>query len=87
MNPSVRFYEDALASSETADEVIEKMLARYPGMEHTSALYLGTYLNFKNTHRLLFNPRLEAVAQWLPESFVRWVDAKMLESRQKAANL
>lgn len=82
----IEAYEDALENNETSDGVIEDMLQRYPDLEHTSALYLGTYINFKETHRLLFNPRLEKVAGVFPQSFVRWADRRMFETKQKAAN-
>lgn len=83
----IEAYEEVLASSTSSDEVIEKMKALYPGMEHTSALYLGTLLQFGETHKLLYNPRLELVFSYLPESVVRWIDAKLLEINKKAMNL
>lgn len=79
-------YEIALERYNTADEVIEHMLHLYPDMEHRSALYLGTYINFKDTHRLLFNPRLEAVAAVLPQRVVRWFDDLMFDAAKRAAN-
>lgn len=83
----IEAYENALYSSETSDEVIAKMLAKYPDLEHTSALYLGTYINFKETHKLLFNSRLETVASFLPKSLVRWADEKIFESTKEKSNL
>ncbi|TPN87016.1 MBL fold metallo-hydrolase [Aquimarina algicola] len=80
-------YENALESSKSSDEVIAKMLELYPEQEHTSALYIGTLINFGETHRLLFNPRLEKVMSFLPKSFVKWFDKNMFESKKKAANL
>jgi hypothetical protein len=62
------------------------MLGQFPDLEHTSALYLGTYLNFQETHRLFFNPRLESVASYLPQSFVRWADQAMFKAKQKQLN-
>ncbi|WP_372572279.1 MBL fold metallo-hydrolase [Ruegeria jejuensis] len=79
-------YEAALASSKTSDEVIEKMLKTYPEQEHTSALYMGTLINFGETHRLLFNPRIEKVASCLPKGFVKWADKKLFQSKKAAAN-
>lgn len=80
-------YEEALESGSGSDEVIQKMLDKYPDLEHTSALYLGTLMNFQETHRLLFNPRLEKVMSFLPESFVKWIDKRMWESRKESMNL
>lgn len=80
-------YEQALESSKTSDEVIKKMLANYPDLGHTSALYLGTYINFRETHRLLFNPRLEKFVSFLPKSFVKELDKKMFEDKRKMWNL
>ena len=79
-------YEAALASSNSSEEVIEKMLALYPGMEHTSALYLGTYMNFVETHKLLFNPRLESLFSLLPNSMARRLDAYLWEANKSAMN-
>ena len=80
-------YEAALAESSSADELIEKMTARYPDLQHQSALKLSAFIEFKETHRALFNPTLETVASYLPASFVAWVDEWMLERRRRAANL
>ena len=52
-------YETALANSASSDELIESMLKKYPKLEHKSALYLSARMHFGETHRLLFNPRLE----------------------------
>ncbi len=82
----IEAYEAALDSSETSDEVIVKMLNQYPQLEHTSALYLGTYLNFKETHRLFFNPRLESAVAYLPKSFVSWADQMMFNAKQEELN-
>ena len=82
----IESYQEAMKSSKTSDEVIEKMLGQYPDLEHTSALYLGTYLNFQETHRLFFNPRLEKVVSYLPEAWVKWADRKMFEAKQKELN-
>lgn len=79
-------YEAALASSQSSDQVIRKMLALYPEQEHTSALFIGTLINFGETHRLLFNPRIEKVASLLPRSLVKWADRKMFDAKKKAAN-
>lgn len=79
-------YEAALESSSTSDEVIEKMIAKYPEQEHTSALILGTRINFGEIHRLLFNPRVEKLASLLPQNLVKWVDRKLFENRKAAAN-
>ncbi len=79
-------YEAVLASSSSSDEVIEKMLTKYPEQEHTSALIIGTRLNFGEAHRLLFNPRIEAVASVLPKALVKWADGKILERRRASAN-
>ena len=80
-------YERSLESSSTSDEVIDKMLKLYPKQEHTSALYMGTLINFVETHRLLFNPRLEKVMSFLPKGFVNWFDKVMFEKKKKAANI
>ncbi|WOE74674.1 MBL fold metallo-hydrolase [Alterisphingorhabdus coralli] len=82
----IEAYEEALASSETSEQVINKMLQRYPGMEHTSALYMGTYINFQEIHKLMNNPRLELVASYLPSDFVRWADQQLFEASKDAAN-
>ena len=79
-------YEAALQSSTTSEEVIEKMLHLYPDAEHTSALYMGTLINFVETHRLLFNPRLEKIMSFLPKGLVNWFDKTTFESKKKAAN-
>ncbi len=89
LNYSLQYIEDyeaALESSSTSDEVIEKMITKYPEQEHTSALTLGTLVNFGETHRLLFNPRVEKVASFLPGAFVKWADRKLFESKKAAAN-
>ena len=80
-------YEEALAESHSADELIAKMIARYPGMQHQSALKLSAFIEFQETHRLLFSPTIETVASYLPSSFVSWVNAWMLERRRQAANI
>lgn len=82
----IEAYEAALDANDTSDAVIAEMLERYPGMEHTSALYMGTYINFRETHRLLFNPRLEAVASVLPKPWVRSFDERMFKSTQERSN-
>lgn len=79
-------YERALACHSSADEVIHEMLDRYPNQGHTSALYLGTFINFRETHRALFNPRLELLFSFLPSPMVKWFDRVAFESRQRAAN-
>ncbi len=83
----IESYENALESSTSSDEVVDKMLKRYPKLEHTSALYLGTRINFLETHRLLFNPRLEAVMSLLPGSLVTWIDEKLWDSKKESLNL
>ncbi|MEM1133438.1 MAG: MBL fold metallo-hydrolase [Pseudomonadota bacterium] len=82
----IEAYEEALASSNSSDEIIERMTERYPSMEHTSALYMGTYINTRETHRLMWNPRLELVASYLPEGLVNWVDQILYEAAVEAAN-
>lgn len=79
-------YERALAQYDSAEGVIDHMLRLYPGMEHRSALYLGTYIQYRDTHKLLFNPRLETVAGLLPDSVVRWFDDMTFDAAKKAAN-
>lgn len=83
----IEAYETALESSQTSDEVIAKMLERYPQLEHRSALYLGTFMNFQDTHRLLFNPRAEKVASFLPKPLVQWIDKKLYQSKRETWNL
>ncbi|WP_430413811.1 MBL fold metallo-hydrolase [Parasphingorhabdus sp.] len=82
----IEAYEKALESNKTSNQVIEQMLNQYPDVEHKSALYMGVYLNFQETHKLLFNPRLEAVARWLPDSWVRLADEQLFEASVEAAN-
>ena len=73
-------------NSESSDNLIATMLEMYPKLEHQSALYLSSYMQFTETHRLLFNPRLETVMSYLPSSFVKWVDKKLWESKKAAMN-
>ena len=80
-------YDKALAESASADELIAKMISFYPDLQHQSALKLSSFIEFKETHRALFNPTLEAVASFLPSWFVKSVDAWMLERRRRAANI
>lgn len=90
LNHSLKYledYEKALKDSKNSDELIEKMLKKYPKLEHKSALYLSARMHYGETHRLLFNPRLEKVMSYLPSSFVKWLDAKMWESKKEAMNL
>ena len=42
----IRSYDEVMATSETSEQVIERMIELYPDAQHQSALYLGTYLNF-----------------------------------------
>ncbi len=79
-------YEEVFENASSSDEVIDRMIAKYPGMQHVSALQIGTFILFRETHRLLFNARIEKVASFLPRGFVRWADNKMFESRHAAAN-
>ncbi|MEL6693482.1 MAG: MBL fold metallo-hydrolase [Pseudomonadota bacterium] len=79
-------YEEVLNDSETSDEVIDRMLERYPGMGHVSALKIGTFIQFGETHRLLFNARIEKVARFLPKALLRRADRKMFDSKKAAAN-
>lgn len=79
-------FEKAQAKAETADELIETMLHKYPNLKHTSALYMGAYINFNQTHRLLFNPRLEKVFSLLPSSFVNWFNQTIMEMKIEEAN-
>ena len=73
-------YEDVYADSETADELIDNMKALYPGMQHQSALYLGSFMNHQEMHRLMFNPTIESIANMLPTSFVKWVNGMAYRS-------
>ena len=82
----IQAYDKVIAQSSTSDEVIGKMLGLYPDLPHRSALYLGTYLNFKQMHRLTFNPTIEKIASWLPDALVEWLDHKIFENRKKAYN-
>ena len=89
LNYSLKYiedYEKVLDTSNTSDEVIKRMIKLYPMQEHTSALHIGTLINFVETHRLLFNPRLEKVASMLPKPFVKWADQKLFNAKKKAAN-
>lgn len=79
-------YEAVLANSTSSNEVIAKMLAKYPAQGHVSALQMGSFMNFKEAHRMLSNPRIEQAASWLPKVLVRWVDQRMFDSIQKSAN-
>ncbi|WP_372572324.1 MBL fold metallo-hydrolase [Ruegeria jejuensis] len=79
-------YEAALAASNSSDEVIAWMLKEYPDIGHVPALQLGTFMNFGETHRILFNPRIDKVASFLPKALVRRIDTKLFEARKKAAN-
>ncbi|WP_394747436.1 MBL fold metallo-hydrolase [Spongiimicrobium salis] len=80
-------YETALRNSSSSDELIASMLKKYPKLEHKSALFLSARMHFGETHRLLFNPRLEKVMSWLPDATVKWLDKKMWESKKESMNL
>lgn len=82
----IEAYEEALEKGVSSDEVIANMLNRYPDMEHTSALYISAFLEYKETHKLLFNPRLEKVASYLPDGLIRWADERLFEAASKSAN-
>jgi glyoxylase-like metal-dependent hydrolase (beta-lactamase superfamily II) len=79
-------YEGVLAKAKTSDEVISEMIRRHPKMGHESALYIGTFILFGETHRLLFNKRIEKVAGFLPKALLSWADRRMFESKKAAAN-
>ncbi|CAD0187190.1 hypothetical protein RUESEDTHA_04102 [Ruegeria sp. THAF57] len=79
-------YEDVLDSSATSDEVIARMQDLYPDLGHVSALHIGTFILFGETHRLLFNNRIEKIFGLLPAGLRRSLDHKMFASRKAAAN-
>ncbi len=76
-------YEKVLTSNKNSEEVIARMNELYLGMQHKSALLIGTYLNFRQMHRLTFNPTIEKVASWLPDWVVNWIN-KILYKSSKA---
>ncbi|MEM8859720.1 MAG: hypothetical protein AAGD96_15445 [Chloroflexota bacterium] len=82
----IEAYEQALAENESADQLIEKMLAKYPDLGHVSALHTGTFIQLRETHRLLSNPRIDKVVSLFPKSLTKWIDQKMFESFQKSTN-
>ena len=82
----IEAYENTLATSTSSEDIISKMLDKYPDMEHTSALYISAYLEYKETHKLLFNPRLEKVVSYMPDGVVRWMDELLFEAASKSAN-
>lgn len=82
----IEAYETVLAECDTSDEVINAMLRKYPDIGHISSVYIGTYLLFRETHRLMFNKRIEKIASLLPRKLVRKMDIKMFEARKKASN-
>ena len=45
-----------------------------------------TYLNFGEMHRLSFNPRLEQVAEYLPDALLKWINRTLFESARNEAN-
>lgn len=79
-------YDSVLDKSDSSDAVIDEMINRYPDMPHRSALYLGTYLNFGEMHRLTFNPTIETIADWLPNYWVKWLDQKIFASKKADYN-
>jgi len=44
---------------------------------------MDTDINFRESHRLLFNPRLEKVASLLSKPLVRWADKKYLHRKRR----
>ncbi len=79
-------YDRAMAESETSDEVIEKMLTLYPDLAHQSALYLGTWINFKEMRKISFNPAAQAFPEGASEAEIQAIDAERYEDFKRAYN-
>ncbi|EAQ64181.1 hypothetical protein MED121_01075 [Marinomonas sp. MED121] len=78
-------YDQVIAQSNSAEQVIEKMKEQFP-VKHESALLIGTFMNFKVMHRLLFNPTVEFIFSVLPDSLASWIDEKIYESKSEEWN-
>lgn len=81
----IRAYDEAMTNSNSSEQVIKKMKEKFP-VQHESALLLGTYTNFKEMHKLLFNPTVEAIFDFLPDSIATWLDHKIYESKSEEWN-
>jgi len=80
-------YDRVIAECSSADEVIQKMTDLYPEMQHRSALLIGTFLNFKQMHRLTFNPTIEKIGSMLPDFLMNWINNKIYRSKKEDYNL
>lgn len=83
----IETYEKVLESSTSASEVIERMIAKYPDLGHVRALHTGTFIEFREMHRLLSNSRIDKLVSFFPKSFTKWIGTKMFNSMQKSGNL
>ena len=79
-------YEQAIQSSESANELIAKMKQKYPNMQHQSALYMGTFINFREMHLLTWNPTIEKIFEFLPDSLADWINEIFYQSAKKKYN-
>lgn len=79
-------YDEVIEKHDSAEAVIAEMKARFPAIEHESALYMGTYINFRVMHKLLFNPTVETAFSIMPKSFASWIDNKIYESKRAEWN-
>ena len=80
-------YDAVVADSLNADEAISKMLLQFPDAQHQSALRLSSYIDFKELHRLSFNPTVRKVAQWIPEWLLRRINRWAYDWRMESYNL
>ncbi|GAA5315483.1 MAG: MBL fold metallo-hydrolase [Candidatus Pelagadaptatus aseana] len=75
-------YDLALENHDNAEDVIAEMKRQFPTIGHESALLIGTYMNFKVMHKLLFNPTVETIFSILPDALAKWIDEKIYESKK-----
>ena len=80
-------WDEVVAKSANADEAIEQMLARFPDAQHQSALRLSSYMDFKELHRLSFNPTVRKVTAYMPEWMLDWFNEWAYNSRMESYNL
>ncbi|WP_372572326.1 MBL fold metallo-hydrolase [Ruegeria jejuensis] len=80
-------YEPAIADSNNSEELIGKMLAIYPDMQHQSALYIGSWINFKEMRNISFNPAAAQFPEGASEEEIQRIDAERYEAFKKAYNL
>jgi hypothetical protein len=82
----IRAYDEVVALYHTPKEVIAEMKKRFPAIKHESALLIGTYINFKQMHKLAFSPTIETFFSFLPSGVASWLDNRIYQKRREEWN-